>query len=297
MTVPLRVLLCCRDSPRSREGRMIGEWSYAVPEFVWDIRAMPRWFDCDLDAIQGYDLLVHEDTKAWGVWRGDHKRLPVVYMVRDSTLSDDHYRQRLRQAKEQSDLVLVDWDRLERFEGLGVPVRRCSHSVNERLFRDYGEGKTVDVAFHAACKGSPERAELQAWLYEFCQARGYRYACGVMVGHDYPRALSRAKIVVNLERNATTRAHRVFDALACGTCLLTSPEPEVSGEVREAGVHYLEWQGYEDLGAKIDRLLSTGAWQAYARQGYRLVQGYHTWGRRAQEMRAIINEALPWVGR
>ena len=273
---------------------MIGHWSYPVPEFTWDVYPLPRRFELDLDQFVGdYDLVFHEDTKAWGSFVGDRSRLPVVYMVRDSTLSEDHYRVRVQQAREQADLILVDWDRLERFEGLGVPVRRLSHCVNERLFRDYGEPKIIDVAFHMACKGCPGRAELRDWLREFCAARGYSYAAGIMIGEEYPKALSRAKIVVNLERTPDTRAHRVFDALACRTCLLTSPEPEVSGEVRQAGLHYVEWRTYEELGEQIDVLLKTGAWENYARHGYWLVHQHHTWWIRAGELRKILLEVFP----
>ena len=286
---PLRVLLACRDNPRSSADRMIGHWSYQVPEFTWDILPVPRWFVLDMSKYYGaYDLIVHEDTKAWGVFHCDRAVLPVAYIVRDSTLSDDHYIQRIKQAWKQADIILVDWDRLERFQGLGHPVLRFSHCVNDRLFRDYGEGKMVDVAFHMAVKGNPERAELREWLRWLCITRGWTFENGVIGGEDYARSFSRAKVTLNMERTPTTRAHRVFDAMACRTCLLTTPEPDVEGEERRAGVHYVEWRDRQDLILALGRLLDDGEWEPVANAGYELVQRCHTWAVRARELREAL---------
>jgi len=291
---PLRVLLACRDNPRSREARMIGHWSYPVPEFEWDILPVPRWFNLDMTQYEGaYDLVFHEDTKAWGLFNRDPEQLPVVYIARDSTLSDDHYEQRVKQiGRGVVQLVLVDWDRLDRFTGLGPPVRRLSHCVNDRLFRDYGEGKTVDVAFHMAVKGNPERAVMREAVRELCQRRGWVFDAGVVGGEDYARSFSHSKVTLNMERTPTTRAHRLFDAMACRTCVLTTPEPDVSGEERQAGVHYVEWDGTDDLLRTLTVLLDSGAWEPIAEAGYELARRRHTWAVRARELRAILTETL-----
>lgn len=292
----LRILLVCRDSVRSREGRMVGAWSYPVPEFTWDTYCVPKTFTLDLAAFDGqYDLVMHEDTKAWGAFEGNRRKLPVCYIVRDSTLSDDHYENRVKQSRNQADLVLVDWDRLERFACTHKPVRRFSHCANERLFHPIEE-KTVDVAFHAAVKRCHEREVLREWLGEVCRERGWSYASGIRVGHEYPKALAAAKIVINLERTPTTRAHRVFDALACRSCLLTSPEPEVSGEHRVAGEHYLEFKDTAEIPDILARLLNTGEWRDYADAGYELVMRRHTWAVRAKELYRTLLEVFPWLG-
>lgn len=291
----LRVLLVCRDSGRSREGRMVGAWSYPVPEFTWDTYCVPKVFSLDLAGFYGaYDLVMHEDTKAWGSFEGNHRKLPVAYIVRDSTLSDDHYEQRVRQSRNHADLVLVDWDTIERFLPTHKPVHRLSHCANDRLFKDYGEEKTVDIAFHCAVKGCPGRSALRDWLHEYCAARGLVYASGIRPYEEYARAMNRAKVTVHLERTPTTRAHRVFDAMACRTCLLTSPLPAVSGEERQAGVHYVEWRDGDELERELDRLLA-GEWRRYADAGYELVMKRHTWAVRARELRRLIPEVFPWL--
>ncbi len=55
--------------------------------------------------------------------------------------------------------------------------------------------------------------------------------------------------------NAETRSHRVFDAMACRSCVITSALPEVSGEVRLAGVTHLEYQPLDMLGRLIKHLV------------------------------------------
>jgi glycosyltransferase involved in cell wall biosynthesis len=289
---PLRVALVHRDSPRCID-RMVGPWSYAVPEFRWTHVPVGKTFRLDKDelAARGFDVIVHEDAKCWGEFTGSAK-IPVCYVVMDSTLSGDHYQHRLTQAK-QADLILVDWDDLSRFESVGVPVRRCGYSVNDHFFRDWSEEKTVDVAYHATTKGSPERVALADWLESFCERRGYVYQCGRRIGPDYALAFNRAWIVVDLARTPTTRNHRALDAMASWTCLVSSPLPEVSGEEFVEGVHYEAWRDYDELGAKIDRLLVNSQCRRIAEAAYGLVRERHTWSVRAAELKSVLEEEFP----
>lgn len=169
---PLSVALVHRDSPRC-VNRMYGEWSYAVPEFV--VRHYPLALLQNISKAklaERHDVVIVEDFRVHGQLTGDAP-IPVCYRVVDSTLSEAHYQWRLGRARELADLILVDQDGLERFEGLGVPVRRFGYCVNDRLFKDYGLPKDIDVSFFCFFKGAPERAEMHVWLAEFCQGRGY----------------------------------------------------------------------------------------------------------------------------
>lgn len=293
---PLRVALIHYDNPRQYD-RMVGYWSYAVPEFAvthFGVAPGRQVYRRAEYARAGFDAIVWEDHKTRGTW-ADDAAIPLIYHVVDSTLSASHLEDR-RHHGAQADLILVDHDRLERLGGLGVPVRRWGYCVNDRLFRDYGEEKTIDVAFHCRTKGSAMRAALRNWLAVYCARMGYTYASGDRDREEYARAFNRAKVAVNLTRTPQNRPHRVLDALACRTCLLSSKLPHVSGEERVQGVHYVEWDasgealGANELGAWVERLLGSGEWQALADNGYELVHRAHTWAVRAGELRQILSE-------
>jgi hypothetical protein len=287
----LRVAVVTR--PGSIPGqRNVGYWAYPVPEFTWQHFEVPKGSTRSRAKFSGFDLIVWEDGKSSIRWVD--KGPPIAYVVVDSTLDDEHYQARLRHGA-QADVILVDWDRLERFEQLGKPVRRFSHCVNDRRFRDWGEAKTVDVAYHLS-EDTPERRELGDWLGVLCQERGYVYARGARLGDDYARAFNRAKVTVDLARTPLNRDHRLFDAMGCRTCVLTSPLPEVSGEVRAADVDYLEWADTWELRGRLEDMLDPhrwgiagpDRWHWIADQGLRRVQDCHTWAARARELRETL---------
>ena len=288
MTAPdgaLRVALIHHDNPRQYT-RMAGYWSYDVPEFEVEHFGVGGSAESyRRSEFRGFDLILWEDHRTKGTWVHDAD-VPLVYHVVDSTLSAGHLEDRRRHAA-MADLTLVDHDRLER---LGRRARRWGYCVNDRLFRDYGMQKDVDVAYHCRVKGSVEREELRGWLGEFCRGRGYIYATGDRAWEEYARAFNRARVSVNLARTVTNRPHRVLDAMACRTCLLTSPLPPVSGEERAAGLHYVEWRERGDLAGQLEWLLDSGEWQAVADAGFELVHRVHTWAVRARELRGILRE-------
>jgi len=287
---PLRVALIHRDSPRSMDNRMVGIWSYPVPEFEWDHYPQQKGFQLNRTLFEGeYDLIFYEDGKLYGSFYGGDS-VPIVYYVVDSTLSEGHYEQR-KQQSEQTDLILVDHDRLKRFKG-GPPVRRLSHCVNDRLFHDYGLHADVDVSYHCRTSGSREREQMGQWLETFCAEHELEYAGGVRIDEGYAQAFNRSKISVNLTRTPTNRPHRMFDALACHTCVLTSILPEVEPVELVSGVHYATYIDRATLAAAILGLLAAGTWERFAENGYQHVMTYHTWEARARELRLILREEL-----
>jgi glycosyltransferase involved in cell wall biosynthesis len=295
MMKPLYIALCTKAiSPIrfERDGRNVGMFSYAVPEFTWQHVSIHKWNDVDTRdlAAQGFDLIFHED----GAWaRYDYDALPVAFYVWESTLSDDYYQQRLSMARE-ADLLLIDHDRLERFEGLGKPVRRLSHCVNDRIFRDYGEGKSVDVASHMNTGGpcGEGRKELGRHLGRWCATVGYSYAGDTMGVELYARSMSAARVTANWPRCPENRSHRVLDAMACRTCLVTGPVPDVSGEERVAGRDYVEAGSYQEFLEVTGELLDSGRWREIADNGYKLVQEHHTWTVRARYLREVLHNEL-----
>lgn len=286
----LDVALIIRDklALREREGRIIGLFSYEVPEFCWTHYAPGKGFRLDRSQFKQHDLIILEDG-LFGDFGGSGP--PVVGIFWDTNWQDYHYHARFEQAK-QCDLVFIEQDPLERFAGCGRPVRRLSYCVNDRLFKDYGLDKDVDIAYHVNWKHSQERQRVHKFLEEWSRAMGYVYRGGpVRDSVEYARAFNRARISINQTQVPQNRPHRVFDVLASRSCLLTSPLPDISEEVRTPGVHYLEYHSLDHLARLIESGLGLGKWADYAEAGYRLSHHY-TWRVRARELRRKIEETL-----
>lgn len=290
---PLRVALFHRDNLACLH-RLVGAFSYPVPEFDWVHFVVPKHFDLDKVSLkaQGFDLIVHEDAGAYARVVSQ-ANIPHLYVVRDSTLSPEHYSDRFNQAA-VADLVLVDWDVVQRFADTGQRAVRWAHCVNDLFFRDYGLERTVDVGFYANIRGNPDREWLDGWLRQFCQGHGYSYASGRREWLDYARAFASCKLAVNLNRTPTTRNHRVLDAMAAGAGLLTSTLPEVSGE-DFTGV-CAQWADVDQLAEIIPGLLDHDNWYFLGKRGQAAVLQGHTWAVRAGQLRQIVQEVFPWVG-
>jgi hypothetical protein len=282
---PIHVAVIIKDRPgtRERERRNMGMWSYAVDSFTWDFIAPGKGTTIstrDLKA-KGFDLIFHEDGGAWAEYSG--RAIPVVFYSIDSTLSEEyHFRPRFAQAC-QADLVLVDHDRLERFEPSGRPVRRLLYCVNDRLF--YPREKTLDVDFQ--CGGTPERARLRVQLSELCKAHGWSYRSGVAPLEDYAAAMGAAKVVVVLPRTPRNRPHRVYDAMACGAAVLSAPLPDIQEERLFAGRDYTPLS--EDLDTQLAAVLGWMPHLVSAGNGF--IQ-QHTWSTRARELRTLLAKEL-----
>jgi len=264
----------------------MGIFSYATPEFTWEHLSPAKHSVIDTYQLkrQGFDLIFHEDSN-WCVYKG--RAIPAIFYSIDSTLSDDyHYKPRFEQAK-RADLVLVDHDDLNRFRVPNANTRRLLYAVNDHLFKP--AAKTLTVNFH--CGGSPDRQRIRQHLHDICSYYQWGYKSGVVPLSDYAAQLSASKVVVNAPRTAQNRPHRVFDALACQSCLLSLPFPTVIEDGLMLDAHYVLC----DMGtmeAKLTYLLDQDRWRFIAQQGYELVTQKHTWAVRARELRKMIYEEL-----
>ena len=288
---PLRVALVHRAGENTRT-RTYGPWSYPVPEFEVEHFEAHKGFEFKRSEFAGmFDLIFYEDGKLYGTFWTDAD-IPLVYNVTDSTLSEELYQIRLGQAK-QADLITVDWDKLERFDGLGKPVRRLSYCVNDTLCKDYGLEKTVDVGMYMTFDA--ERRELLEQVKEFCKSKGYSLAASSKLrGEGYAKAFNQTKVCLNFSRTPETRNHRVLDVMASRSCLLTTPLPYVTGEDLRPGRSFEVFtDGIDGLEKAIESLLSTGDWGRIADAGYEMIHKYHTWAVRALWLRTLLLHEFP----
>jgi len=218
----------------------------------------------------------------------------------DSTLSDQHYTERLKQGS-MADMILVDHDKLERFKVSGKPVRRLTYCVNDHLFKPLE--KTVDVSFHCgsgAHKGYPggnERNELRAKLGEICKELELSYASGVLGLPEYAAALGHSKVVVNLPRTPINRPHRVFDAMAAGAYLINHgalPYIEEDKIPLYDTLLISPFETADELKSIIEWLPfdTNSYWDVRSNLAKSFIYTNHTWSIRSQQLRQILSEEL-----
>lgn len=315
---PLKIALFHRDN-WYRHKRIDGQFAYAVPEFTFEHYIVPKAFQFDLGALS------HDIDVAWldeGKYKGNQlfiplrgsRSIPVVCHFIYTTLLQHIYWSRVERAKKNADMVLLDYDQIDRFQPyLEIPVRRLAYAVNEKYYFDRGHKRIYDVGFFSIWKYNPERPRLDRWLEGFCKRKGYTYCTnrGRDMKEKYADHLAQCKVVIHLNRNETTRPARIFDVAASRTALLSNPMPEVSGEEFVPYQHYVPFQSptssyteekrrvapYTDNDCRqiangLEYLLDEGHWENVATRAYDYVLKNHTWATRATQLRQVFSEAL-----
>lgn len=316
---PLHVALVHRASWYRQEPRIDGQFAYPVPEFTWEHFNVGKEFVFNVNDLKGFDLVWWDDGKfrkprfvpAPGVCK---RRIPVAYYVLYPTLAEHIYNTKLEYARRNADLVLLDHDRLKRWNGQPFVARRCAYSVNDKLYYDRGYERDHDVGFYCIWHMAPERPALDAWLESFCKRKGWVY--GSNRGHplkmEYADRLARCKVVVHMNRTSQTRPPRIFDVSASRAALCSSPMPDVSGEKWAPDETYVPFTtppvyGYsqkpvsltytdkdcQGLIAALEWLLDAGHWGKVAENAYQYVMKHHTWAARATELRRTLSEVFP----
>ncbi len=288
---PLRVAFFVKNRAGcfERENRNMGYFSYAVPEFEWE--HFVAGDNIERDKFKNFDVIFIEDGGKPLEIIGPGA--PVVYLVFDSTLTERHYQDRLARAR-VADLVLLDHDKIERFKSTGKPVRQSSSCVNDHVFKPLE--KTLDISFMCSgggtggLPGGDERSAIRVMLGEYCKQAGLSYKSGIAGLPEYAEGMGRAKIVVNWSRTPINKTHRIFDAMACGACVVTRTLPCVESDKRSSLLHYVEFEAKEELPGIIEDLFIGDLYQRIAQEGYNLVVNNHTWAIRARELRGVFKE-------
>lgn len=259
-----------------------GWWAYNTSGLEIYNYPLSKYDVFDLDKVDE-DIVIQDDRRLRTRYQGGG--VPIAYHVRSCTENwPRRFHQRHMLAEQGFDLIMVDAVPLKLFGNLGVPVIRCNYCVNRKIFKDYGLEKDIDVSCLLRFD-DPRRQELREFLKSFCLAHNLVGVIQkVYPSEDYAKTFNRSKITINMSK-FRDRNFRIFDSMACRTCLVTDKIPVVAGEEREAGVHYLEYAGFENLGDIILELLNSGTWRDFSDAGYELVMEKHTWEVRARELR------------
>lgn len=292
---PLKVALICKnENGKRRNNRSMGYFSYAVPEFTWEHIIPGKNFTINWNDYksQNFDLVFHEDYPYGDIRKLD---IPYVFLAIDSTLSEQHYKDRFNQSQ-KSDLILVDHDNINRFFNTKhSSVYQFPYCVNDKVFYRDDRIRTVDIAYHcssSAHAGIDERKRIKQLLKDLSVKHNWNLASGIRDLPDYAESFRTAKIVVNQSRTSNNRPHRIFDAMACGAMVLTSQIANIKADKIFENGCFLGFYSDDDLEIALDRLLRLlpVTRERIAEQGYQTVMQNHTWSIRTKQLREIINK-------
>lgn len=279
-----KVAVVCRKKAFEETRKKLGWWSYPVPDFEWTFFPVEekQVVNKNKFADRGFDLIFWEDW-ALNRWVGD-STIPIYAAIVDSNTSAKRRKSYTARAK-QSDVLLIDQDKLTPFGVTGRPTFRWQYAVNEYQFMP--RQKTVDVGYHVTF--TKERAALTAPIRNHCRLMRYSLSDGGNHPIDrYANFIGSARIVVHKSTREQCRSHRFFDALASGSCLLTDRVWAVTEDKFKPGKHFVEWTDVDHLQKQITHLLESGQWDVIANAGRAHVLMHHTWRTRAEQLLKII---------
>lgn len=293
---PLKIALICKnENSTRRDNRAMGYFSYAVPEFTWEHIIPGKNFKIEFDSLKhkDFDLIFHEDYP-YGDYVYGLYNIPIIFLSIDSTLSKQHYEDRFTQAL-KSDLVLVDHDQLDRFTHGTMNAIQFPYCVNDKVFYKDNRERIIDIAYHcssSAHAGVEQRKHIRQLLHELSKKHNWTYRSGVLPLEEYAESFRTAKIAVNQSRTPINRPHRIFDAMACGVMVLSSPLPRLQADKFEYDNPYEEFHDDLELEEKLEFMLNDmpEITESIAKIDYDLIMQNHTWSIRAKQLREIINK-------
>jgi spore maturation protein CgeB len=126
------------------------------------------------------------------------------------------------------------------------------------------------------------------------RASGVRYH-GYLPNTDVPRVFARSRLVAHVHRGPY-RAHlpgiptiRMFEALSCGACLVSTPWDDAEALFRAGD--YIHLPPGDPTTVYRSLLADPDARAEYGRRGRETILDRHTCGHRADELVAILGEA------
>jgi len=304
------------------EARIDGFFQYPVPEFTWDHFEVSKGFRLNLHDHRGYDIIFWDDGKYTSyagftpiVPHTTYKVPQVCMYALYPTLTGSHFNTRVRRARKNADIVLIDHDVVETWKkATGLPCFRMAYCTNEKYYMP-GD-KDIDVGFYYVLGWNKERVAMDRWLQRFCSIRGWVYHStdGKSVGEDYRGLLSRTRVVVHMNRTMKTRPPRIFDASISGCAVLSNPMPVVSGENWDGKYASFRWPNSEEyrqfdkaeipvytnqdcgqVARELESLIGEGGYLEIAQRAREYTLRFHTWKVRAVQLRETICAAFPKI--
>ena len=145
--------------------------------------------------------------------------------------------------------------------------------------------RDIDVAFIGQLRVSPERQPLLKELSRRYTTNELRF----YYQREIPEVYSRAKIVINMPL-ADDLNFRTFEAMSCGSMLLTHRINNGQEELFQEGKHYAAFSTEQEMFEKIDYYLAhPREREAIASAGFAEIQQHH---RLEQRLEKLLNTIL-----
>ena len=157
-------------------------------------------------------------------------------------------------------------------------VQWLPYACDTEVLYDLDLNRDIDVAFIGKATSTRRRiVERLAEKYRMNEQRYYRQS-------EISQVYSRAKLVVNMPIGSDLN-FRVFEALSCGSLLLTERLKNGQEELFKEDVHYAAYGSHDELFAKVQFFLRNDALRRrIATAGKDEVRRFHRLDQRAQEL-------------
>jgi len=158
---------------------------------------------------------------------------------------------------------------------------------------DRYQPKAVDKDFDLLFVGTVD-PETTPQRFDFLQRLGREFPGLAVRRGDFAELFPRARVVLNIAERGDLN-FRVFEALACGACLLTPRIGNGQDELFEDGVHFVTYRPDDeaDAAAKARALLVDDDRRgAYARAGNARIDAAHRPRHRASALAALLRQGF-----
>lgn len=240
----------------------------------------------DLAVLAGFqpDLFIYMEPDGI-IPRGmESANFPTACIISDTHL---WLEARQKQARFFDHVFLFHRNYVEKFsEHPNGYVHWMPYACDLEYFHPVSIEKDLDLAFIGKLGISLERQSLMAQLLKRYKVNPQRF----YYQKEIPEVYSRAKIVLNLPLGDDIN-YRTFEAMSCGSLLLTRRMDNGQDELFTEGVHFVAYSNPEEMLAKIDYYLAhPEEREKIAQAGLEEIQRNHSLDDRLQKMLNWISE-------
>lgn len=240
----------------------------------------------DLAVLAGFqpDLFIYMEPDGI-IPRGmESANFPTACIISDTHL---WLEARQKQARFFDHVFLFHRNYVEKFsEHPNGYVHWMPYACDLEYFHPVSIEKDLDLAFIGKLGISLERQSLMAQLLKRYKVNPQRF----YYQKEIPEVYSRAKIVLNLPLGDDLN-YRTFEAMSCGSLLLTRRMDNGQDELFNEGVHFAAYSNHEEIFEKIDYFLANpDEREKIAQAGLEEIQRNHSLDDRLQKMLNWISE-------
>ncbi len=241
---------------------------------------------------EGYDVFINIDD---GLKYGFPEHLkPSIFWAIDS---HTNFNRILDRAHSFTYVFSAQKDGAERLRKNGINARWCPLACDPEIHKKYFLPKIFNISFVGnfgkyrwySLKRNDLMRERNRLI--FLLMRKYNLFTGRFYFHEMALVYSLSKIVFNRSMKNDINM-RVFEAMSCGSLLITNRVGNGQDLLFKHGIHFVEYKSDRELFDYIDYYLKNDSErEQIASEGMKLVQSKHTYEKRMDYMLSFL---FPW---